>query len=137
MAKSWRELGRSWWLPVLLAGVGGVVYLFDPRSAAIYPSCPFRALTGFYCPGCGAGQALYLLLHGEVVGAFVYNPLAVVAAFVGGVLGVAWLVAGEERWQRVLGQRPRLVSMLAALVPVVIVIFWLLRNLPCYPWFPN
>lgn len=37
--------------------------------------CPFRRLTGWDCPFCGGQRMLYALLHGDVMGAFGYNPL--------------------------------------------------------------
>src|SRR5690554_8210264 len=33
--------------------------------------------TGFYCPGCGSQRAIHLLLHGDIIGAFRFNPLMV------------------------------------------------------------
>jgi len=41
--------------------------------------CPFRALTGFACPGCGSARGLHALAHGDLVGAFKFNPFLVVA----------------------------------------------------------
>ena len=37
----------------------------DPNQPGHYPTCPFLATTGFYCPGCGALRAVHDLLHGE------------------------------------------------------------------------
>jgi Protein of unknown function (DUF2752) len=52
-------------------------------SAAWRPSelpgvvlCPFRALTGLPCPGCGMTRAFCSIGHGELYRAFVYNALA-------------------------------------------------------------
>lgn len=36
--------------------------------------CWFLLSTGFYCPGCGATRALYLMLHGRFLSAFWYYP---------------------------------------------------------------
>ena len=38
--------------------------------------CPFRALTGLPCPGCGMTRAFCSIGHGELAGAFGYNALA-------------------------------------------------------------
>ena len=51
-----------------IAALAGAVYLYfhNPHS---YPlPCVFYSLTGFYCPGCGAGRASYSLLHGRFLG---------------------------------------------------------------------
>ncbi|ABF40886.1 conserved hypothetical protein [Candidatus Koribacter versatilis Ellin345] len=48
-----------------------------PGHRGILPPCPFHALTGFFCPGCGSTRALYLLVHGHPLAAFGENALAV------------------------------------------------------------
>ena len=61
-----------------IAALAGAVYLYfhNPHS---YPlPCVFYSLTGFYCPGCGAGRASYSLLHGRFLDAFCYNPVMTV-----------------------------------------------------------
>ena len=39
--------------------------------------CPFKAITGLPCPGCGGTRALIALLHGQVWTAITINPLSV------------------------------------------------------------
>ena len=38
--------------------------------------CPFRAVTGYPCPGCGMTRAFSAIAHGELWRAVVYNPLS-------------------------------------------------------------
>ncbi len=38
--------------------------------------CPFRAVTGLPCPGCGMTRAFCAMGHGDVAGAFGFNALA-------------------------------------------------------------
>ena len=58
---------------------GGVVtaaatlYRFSPQEYSFYPRCPFFALTGHYCPGCGATRAAAELLHGHLAAALHFN----------------------------------------------------------------
>ena len=53
---------------------------FDPNAAnSILPPCPFLALTGLLCPGCGSTRALHALLHGDVGQALAMNPLLVLS----------------------------------------------------------
>jgi Protein of unknown function (DUF2752) len=61
----------------LAAGGLSVIYLVDPSSSDLYPPCPFLALTGFYCPGCGTLRALHQLTLGHPVAALDLNPLMV------------------------------------------------------------
>lgn len=71
--------------PTLLMGVGAIAVAvvlarFDPNAAnSILPPCPFLALTGWLCPGCGSTRALHALLHGDLAQALAMNPLLVIA----------------------------------------------------------
>jgi hypothetical protein len=64
-------------LPLLGAAIV-VLYLFDPSKGG-FPACPFHALTGYLCPGCGSQRAVHDLLHGNVGKAFRHNALLVVS----------------------------------------------------------
>jgi hypothetical protein len=87
--------------PVLVAGsalaalawVGSV----DPSEPGHYPTCPFLAVTGWFCPGCGSLRALHALAHGDLRGALARNPLMVLTVPV--LLGwwAAWLVRCVRR----------------------------------------
>ncbi len=65
---------------------GGIVLLailaarFLP-VLAVAPSCVFRTLTGFPCPACGSTRSLVHLAHGDIVHAFVMNPLTATCMF--------------------------------------------------------
>jgi hypothetical protein len=108
----------------------GYVGAVDPNLAGHYPTCPFLAITGWYCPGCGALRAVHALAHGDLVTAMARNPLAVVAA---GYFVVTWVL-----WfDRTLTGRPRrwlappwvLYGVLGAILT-----FWVLRNVPGWTW---
>ena len=60
--------------PIVALGLA-VVYKNDPSKTALYPPCPFNYLTGLQCPGCGGTRALHALLHGDIAGAFAFNPM--------------------------------------------------------------
>ena len=72
--------------PTLLLGLGAIAVAtvlarLDPNATnSILPPCPFLALTGWFCPGCGSTRALHALLHGDVVQALAMNPLLVIAS---------------------------------------------------------
>jgi hypothetical protein len=59
----------------MAAGGLSVIYLLDPETSDLYPPCPFLALTGFYCPGCGTLRALHQLTRGHPLAALDLNPL--------------------------------------------------------------
>jgi hypothetical protein len=50
-------------------------YFINPVDNAFLPSCTFKKITGFYCPGCGGQRALHQLLHGHFNDAFHSNLL--------------------------------------------------------------
>jgi hypothetical protein len=85
-----------------LAGVGiGVSYTVTGWGLP----CPFRALTGWLCPFCGGTHLAASLLHGDIVGAWAANPLAVVVGVLVGIRTVGWIVelvrnphAPSRRW---------------------------------------
>ena len=121
---------RPWFGPVAVGAASvaatATVALVDPNEAGHYPTCPFLAMTGWSCPGCGTLRAVHALTRGDLVGAIDLNVLTVA------VLPV--LVAGWIGWLRFgLGRRstmPDLPTWAAPLLAVVVPVFWLVRNLP-------
>ncbi|CAO5231313.1 DUF2752 domain-containing protein [Frankia sp. AgKG'84/4] len=110
-----------------LAGAAAVrVYLVDPARPGHYPTCPFRWATSLDCPGCGTLRALHQVLHGHVGEAANYNLFFVVVA---PILTVGWVVAIARAagWRRGL---PRVPPRLLPAIPVLVIAFWVLRNLP-------
>ena len=116
--------------PILVAGaalaVAAYVGAVDPNEPGHYPTCPFLALTGHFCPGCGSLRAVHALAHGRLGEAVGFNALAVALL---PVLLLAW-----GRWVvvRATGRgRPAPVPgwALWALLAVICT-FWLVRNLP-------
>ena len=64
---------------IIIAIIGGV-YLYsqyNPEEYALFPKCPVYTLTGYQCPGCGSQRAFHNLFHGNIITAFMYNPLMV------------------------------------------------------------
>jgi len=117
---------------VLVAAVAAtsVVAKVDPNQPGHYPTCPFLAVTGYYCPGCGSLRALHDLAHGDVVGALARNPLMVLAA--GGLL-VAFVLWTRRRWRGLPRTWAAPASVLYGLLALVLA-FWVLRNVPGWTW---
>ena len=70
-----------------------LLYFVNPTKSGIYPPCPFHALTGLYCPGCGSLRAMHDVLHGEIRAALGLNPLMVV------FIPVLCLLLAFRRWR--------------------------------------
>ena len=113
-------------------GVGAVAILsrVDPnRPGSLLPPCPFRTLTGIWCAGCGSTRCLHALVHLDLPQAMAMNPLLIVSIVPVLVMALhgAGLWPARLQWAVLLFARP---------IPwlVVIVSYWLLRNLPWYPF---
>lgn len=121
-------------VPVLTAvvAVAGAAYIaaVDPNQPGHYPPCPFLYVTGQYCPGCGSLRAIHALTHGDVVEALSRNPLAVV--FVPYLIWTwaSWLYRTATGRQRGDLAPPWTIWTLL----VIVIAFWVLRNLPGFSW---
>src|SRR5215469_15946321 len=105
--------------------------LFDPATSGIFPPCPVRYLTGWYCPGCGSLRAIHQLLHGNLQAAWAMNPLAVLLLPLVGY-GLAAEAFVEVRGQRL--TRWILPGFWIQVLAAIIVGFGVVRNLPLYPF---
>jgi hypothetical protein len=103
----------------------------DPNESGHYPRCPFLAVSGFYCPGCGTLRAVHDGLHGDLHGAWARNPLAVVMA---PLLLLAWVCWGLRLAGYDAPHPTRLrAGWIWALLSVVLG-YWVLRNVPGWTW---
>ena len=111
----------------------GLVMLrvFDPATSGVFPPCPLRYLTGWYCPGCGSLRAIHQLLHGNLRAAWALNPLTVVLLpFV--AYGTASYALFEIRGRYL----PRLFlpAIWIRALCAVIILFGIARNIPIHPF---
>lgn len=98
----------------IAAGAGAVLLFSSYR-------CPFHAVTGWYCPGCGGTRALFDLLHGDIAGAWRDNAFALTVVPVALLLSVF----GSSRAGRALTRHQRVVIPLAVLLTLA---FTIARN---------
>lgn len=117
---------------VLAAAVAAttLVAVVDPNEPGHYPTCPFLAVTGYYCPGCGSLRALHDLAHGDISGAVARNPLMVLAA---GGLVVAFVLWVRRLWRGLPRTWVAPAGLLYGLLALVLA-FWVLRNVPGWTW---
>jgi Protein of unknown function (DUF2752) len=116
---------------ILVLGVvlATLLYCFNPESVP-YPPCFFRILTGLECPGCGSARSAYHLLHGNFGTAIDYNILFIAAVPFVAIEGLSRLFYRSEN--QVL--KFRVFNYIKAWhVMLVVIIFWIIRNLPVYP----
>ena len=120
----WRRIALGLALPAALALV--LVYLRGDLGL----QCPFYALTGLYCPGCGSGRAAYALLHGHLAASFRLQPLLYILGIpAGAVLLHEYLRLVFPR----LRLRPVFVPQWAVVsVTALLFAFWIARNIPAF-----
>lgn len=111
------------------AGVA-ILWRVDPNQAGSgLPGCPFHALTGLYCPGCGATRALHALVHGDVMHALAMNPMFTLTL----PLLVLLLLNATTRLPPSLALAAQRISD-ARFWAVAVIGFAVLRNLPWAPF---
>lgn len=111
-------------------GAGALAYvgLVDPhRPDSLYPPCPFRMLTGWYCPACGGLRMTHDLLHGHVAAAATDN----IVALIGLPLLLIWALS------RIGSGRKVITPALLIVITVIAVAWTVLRNLPGFPLVPT
>ncbi|HET6651531.1 MAG TPA: DUF2752 domain-containing protein [Nocardioides sp.] len=131
-APGWRGVRT----PVLVAGVllaaSIALHLRDPHRSGSYGFCPWLALTGTYCPGCGGLRAVNDLTHFNVLAAASSNLLLVASL---PFVALWWLRSFVDGWR---GVRRHLSDRSAYVVLVVVLastmVFWVVRNLPFASW---
>ena len=90
------------------------------------------ALTGTYCPACGGLRAVNDLTHGDIAAAASSNLLFVASL---PFLAVWWLRSVLHGWRdggRPVGDRAAYVATAVGLT--LVVVFWVVRNLPGAEW---
>jgi hypothetical protein len=123
-----RVLSRPLLVGVLVLGAAAADRLADPVHNHV-PLCPFRALTGLWCPLCGGLRSAYSLTRLDVVAAVRDNALLVIALPVLLAYWVDWV----RRDRRGLPER-RLGRGAIAGLWVVAAVLTVLRNLPAADW---
>jgi hypothetical protein len=69
-------------LPLELVGwAGGLIFLaaVDPERAAPFGLCLLKKMGLPFCPGCGLGRSVSLLLHGDFIRSLQAHPLGLPA----------------------------------------------------------
>ena len=114
---------------VVLVGLA-LLFAVDPAGSRLFPRCPLFATTGLYCPGCGTSRALHQILHGNLSAAFRLNPLMVLllppVAY--GLLGACVRRFSRRRLPTIVLPAVWIWALLG-----VVVLYWVLRNIPAYP----
>jgi hypothetical protein len=110
-----------------IAALIAVVWAWDPSAGpSPLPACPFRAATGWPCPGCGGTTAVHHLLWLDPAAAWAAHSAATVLLPVAAV-ATAVLMLGLRRgwWTRRAASRTAWAGFALALA--VMLAWWLVR----------
>lgn len=122
-------------LGIIAAGaIIGLVYVVvaNQTHSSLLLSCPFHTITGLHCPGCGSTRAFYQILHGNILAAFDLNPLMMLALpFICYALASEILFLATKKW---ILPKLNIKSIWIWVILVVVILYWILRNLPWYPF---
>jgi len=126
-----KRMGMIGGILLLLIFALAVLFWYDPAESGVFPPCLFHAITGWHCPGCGSARGLHQLLHGHPLVAFGLNPLMVLSLpFVSyRLISQILYVCSRRRLPGVFIPARWIWALLA-----VIILFWILRNIPRYPF---
>jgi len=116
---------------VFFLGLSLFYFIINPNKVNFLPKCPLYATTGIYCPGCGSQRATHELLHLNIKGVLKQNVLFLFALL---LLIYHWTVClinkfFNKNWKSILNH-----SKTPIIILIIIIIFWVLRNLPWKPF---
>ena len=113
--------------PLVLLGGALFLYFFQ-----VGPPCVFYMISGIYCVGCGGGRASVALLHGDLLRALDFNALFVLllplVAYYLVKIYIAYVFGKDVLPFFRIGKWTALGLLVA------IAAFWILRNIPVFPF---
>ena len=114
---------------IIAAGAILLLYFFVEPKNGILPKCFFHELTGLYCPGCGVQRSFHALLNGHILTAIDYNLLFILflPLIIYFILAFTW---GKKTSSSSFIYK----SAFSFTVVIVVVSFWVLRNIPYTPF---
>jgi len=96
----------------------------DRIGMAIPFLCPFKALTGIPCPGCGMTRALISMAKGDFHAAFGYNPFSFFLVF----MVVISVMPGKQA-EKLPSITPVVMNYVFIVVLIAVLVFWFVTRL--------
>jgi len=118
-------------LLIIFTGLAILFFVLNPTEHEIFPRCVFNSVTGYYRPGCGSQRAIHSLLHLNFAGVVGNNFL-----FLPAVLLLIYHYSFAFMNKKFSWKLPNIFYFKSTpwIILVVIILFWILRNLPVYPF---
>jgi hypothetical protein len=116
----------------IFGGLFLLYYFFNPSDHSFFLFCPFKYATGYECPGCGSQRAIHQLTHGNLSTAFGFNPLMVLS------IPLVLYGLGIKVWNYLYSTEHRVKLFYSNFFIytyfIIVLLFWILRNLPIRPF---
>jgi hypothetical protein len=114
---------------IIAAGAILLLYFFVEPKNGILPKCFFHELTGLYCPGCGVQRSFHALLNGHFLTAIDHNLLFILFLPLIIYFTLAFVLGKKHPSSSFIYK-----SAFSFTVVIVVVSFWVLRNIPVMPF---
>lgn len=114
---------------IIAAGAVLLLYFFVEPKNGILPKCFFHELTGLYCPGCGVQRSFHALLNGHILTAIDYNLLFILFLPL-----IIYFILSFALGKKHPSTSFIYKSAFSFTVVIVVVSFWVLRNIPHTPF---
>ncbi|MCB0663233.1 MAG: DUF2752 domain-containing protein [Saprospiraceae bacterium] len=125
--KAFKRKGWHWLL--LLLGAWVIINLI--LGGSILWKCPFLAITGFKCSGCGGQRAILELFQGHFKNALYYNALLPFILMYALIYVLKYRkVAMFEKWWTILTSKVAI-----GIVIILTLTFTVIRNTSLWPWY--
>ncbi|MBR3622289.1 MAG: DUF2752 domain-containing protein [Selenomonadaceae bacterium] len=102
----------------------GCLYLMWVKITGISIECPFHAITGYYCPGCGVTTLFLCLSVFDFYGAFHANPVLFVLSPV-----IFWLIVKDKIYRLNKQQHNKTYNKIALTTIIILVAYGIIRNI--------
>lgn len=113
-----------------------VLFVFNPGNTTFFPKCPFYAVTGLYCPGCGTLRGIHEILHFRIFDALKLNPLMVLILPFAVYYAIAYACLELLKYELPLYISPsRIPAFWIWSLLLVMILFWIARNVHAYPFY--
>jgi len=118
-------------LLVIFSILAILFFVLDPAKHNFFPKCYFHSFTGLNCPGCGSQRAIHDLLHLNIGGTIRNNFL-----FLPAMMLIIYHFGHPVLNRKFNLRLPDIFYMKLTpwIIFAVVIIFWILRNLPWYPF---
>lgn len=118
-------------LLIILLIIAVLFYFLNPVEHQLFPKCIFHSVSGYHCPGCGSQRAIHSLMHlnfaGVVGNNFLFLPAValIIYHYLHPVLNklLSWKLPNVFYYKKT-----------PWIIFAVVILFWILRNLPWYPF---